>query len=434
MVKPLNVKYNKIYPIYHNKFPFQFISIVHFALNQSRGMKNVLIVLDEFSSFIWAYAVKDESAIFVKKHLENLFFTYGPPCLIRSDNSRSLLRADIIKDLLAKHGVKKTLLSNPFYSKHNASCERKIRVVRELIRSANLISNKPWPDILQELVYTYNITQTKIIVDNRTLLLSPFEKFYFRSPPEGIISAKNAVRNMSFSNSEDDITLLKRVVNDHVHKLQKIYNDNHNQKASESKLTPGDLCLYRRLSPPGPGQVANKYKPPFLNRLFICRSITGLTALIEDIISSNISKVSSTFLKKYLPRDDVFKMLPPDVGQAFDLDLNAETRQIIVDKLKSAGFEVDRNPGFILHPIPDELKEKLPPKQNKEKVSKTSTSSSILSSVASFRPKSQDPNLKDAFLSESDAQENNSPPSFTSRTKNTITKALEKVGKFIKRK
>ncbi|CAF1580909.1 unnamed protein product, partial [Didymodactylos carnosus] len=56
--------------------------------------------IDHFSKFSWAYPLQNKSAAEVAKCLRGLFYVFGPPRLLHSDNGRELV-ADVIQELKA---------------------------------------------------------------------------------------------------------------------------------------------------------------------------------------------------------------------------------------------------------------------------------------------------------------------------------------------
>ncbi|CAF4522606.1 unnamed protein product [Didymodactylos carnosus] len=58
----------------------------------------ILNCVDHFSKFSWAYPLQNKSASEVAKRLRELFYVFGPPRLLHSDNGREFV-ADVIQDL-----------------------------------------------------------------------------------------------------------------------------------------------------------------------------------------------------------------------------------------------------------------------------------------------------------------------------------------------
>ena len=53
--------------------------------------------IDHFSKFTWAFALKSKSATEVALKLREIFFVFGPPRLLHSDNDREFVASVIHK-------------------------------------------------------------------------------------------------------------------------------------------------------------------------------------------------------------------------------------------------------------------------------------------------------------------------------------------------
>ena len=56
----------------------------------------ILHVQDHFSKFSWAYPLKSNEAEPIAEKLLNQFYTFGPPCILHSNNGKEFV-ARIIK-------------------------------------------------------------------------------------------------------------------------------------------------------------------------------------------------------------------------------------------------------------------------------------------------------------------------------------------------
>ena len=380
LTKPLNYRKNPIYPFYKDRHPMETLSMDHFKVQRKNGFSYVLLVIDLFSRFLWLFPCRDEKASHVVKHLDGLFSIFGPPINIKSDNSKSLLRSKSVQSLLQKHGVRKTILTLPYHPLHNAHAERAIRNIRELIRVYQTSKRDlSWNEILTQINFIYNTTPRPHRLDNSTVLLSPFSKFFLRSPAEKILSPQNVILDKKFERNQKDVDSLVKLVNRYTISLQKKYENEHNKKARVLPIDIGDFVLYKDLQPPKAGEPALKNKPPFKNRLFIVKYIQGTKSIIEDLVSGITMAVSTVFLKKYNPREELFDHLPDTVkdhiGSQFQI-LPFSDRQNIIINLKKAGFDVEDLPlDDDIHPkpkIPKNIKKTLVQKSLKSSSNQTS--------------------------------------------------------------
>ena len=83
-------------------FPTEIFGMDHFFLPKQLGFTCVLLIMDLFSQFTFAFACRDESARSVCAHLESVIAVTGAPKIIKSDNSLSLLRSQAVSTLLKR--------------------------------------------------------------------------------------------------------------------------------------------------------------------------------------------------------------------------------------------------------------------------------------------------------------------------------------------
>ena len=345
MTRPINYRKNPIFPLFRDRAPMDMIAMDHFKMNRKNGNDHILLIIDMFSKFVWLFPCKNEKAIYVIRHLENLFSVFGPPRTVKSDNAKSLLRNKKVQELLNNYGVKKSILSLPYHPMHNANAERAIRSIRELIKIYDIHNQDNWADLLPQLMYIHNTTPRPQKCDDKTIFLSPFAKFFLRPPPQKILSPENVLQDQQFERRQTDIQKLIDGINRHTMKMQQQYQEQHNKKAKQAPMQEGDLVLYKDNQPQKQGEAAKKIQIPFYNRLFLLKHIKGALAVIEDLVDGSVLKVYSGFLKRYDNRNEIFDNLDIDIqtqmGTSFEIT-NLDTRQQIIDNLQRAGFDTSR--------------------------------------------------------------------------------------------
>ena len=408
--KPLNTPKNKIYPIYNVMHPMSLISIDHFKMTSSMGKSHCLIIIDEFSGFCWLQPVKNEKASYVAKYLDQFFFSFGAAVSIKSDNSRSLLKSKEVIKILNKHGVRRSILTVPYQPTHNSRCERKIRSVREILRIFSHNKKVLWPNIIDQISFILNSCPKKFIGNGESLVLSPFEIFFNRKPVDRFVNPSNILQSNSPMKSKTEYDKINEIINQHIAKTKRRYQSQYNLNRSDGKINVGDMVLYKDLAPPAAGVANKKSKIPFLNRLFICRYISGQKAIIEDLITAVTLVVSPLHLKVYKSRPEYFAELPQNVKDEMGdyLNLSFSSRAHILDSLKSLGFETSKTFGS------EDLVNEKPITRNKiskvilsDNVSLSNLSSNSMSTV-SQHVGSDIPGLQQSILNKSANKTNNS--------------------------
>lgn len=117
------------------KYPFQILAIDHFCLlvKSRKGNQWLLVVVDVFSKFILLKPTRDGKAPSVVKFLEEeVFFKYGVPEILISDNAKAFM-GKIMVELLNKYQVRHW--SNAYYHSQSNTAERYIQTVTTALRS-----------------------------------------------------------------------------------------------------------------------------------------------------------------------------------------------------------------------------------------------------------------------------------------------------------
>lgn len=86
-------------------FPTEIYGMDHFFLSKRQGFSCVLLVVDIFSHFTFAFTCRDESARSVCNHLESIISVTGAPKIVKSDNSLSLLCSKAVSQTLERYKV-----------------------------------------------------------------------------------------------------------------------------------------------------------------------------------------------------------------------------------------------------------------------------------------------------------------------------------------
>ena len=76
------------------------------SLNPDVTYKWILNCIDHFSKFTWAFALKTKSANEVALKLRELFFIFGSPRILHSDNGREFIASVIqgLKRIISRYG------------------------------------------------------------------------------------------------------------------------------------------------------------------------------------------------------------------------------------------------------------------------------------------------------------------------------------------
>ena len=351
LYNPSHKRYPEIQPYFIPLYPFSNVTMDFFTMPSTQRYNNVLIVMDVYSQFIWLFKTPNQKVIHVIRALDSLFATFGPCVHIQSDNARNLLRNTAVRNTLRKYGINRFKLSLPHYEQHNASCEREIKSCRKLYNILERTTGHNWVSLTGIVALIHNSIPR--LFDNK-VLLPPFERFMLRPMPSSLTD-KTIITNKTGDHlSIKQYEMIKTEINAAMEKKKLEYAEEHNRKANPNGLKVGDWAIYRRLNVPQPGTRPNKTRSAHLERLFLVRDVNKHIVLLEDIVTGIMNRVHGKFCTKYIDREDYFNDLPPlikrQMGTPLNINLRMDTRQAILDKLRSNGFITDKY-------IPNSLKE-----------------------------------------------------------------------------
>ena len=331
--------------------PMEIISLDFFAMNHVKGFKAVLVVIDHYSAFTFCFACRNEKAQTVKIHLQTLFKFFGTPSVLKSDNGTGLLRSKVIKRLMQQYNIRRVSLNAPYAPYHNSLCERQVKTLRGIFRMEVINKDLNWPDILPQVNLIKNMIPR---VFNNDLMASPFEMFFNRRPEPFMVSPESLLKNLSSAYGDDaaDIKAITKKIQGEIKKLKQHYMDDHNKK-SGSRVKTGDLVVIKNMALGDNAKKIGKQGLQYKPILYLCTGVNGTIVMVQNIANNVTLMVHSDHIKKYAERGEYFDSLPEElrlrVGGSFLLNLGNEDRNVILQKLKLAGFET--NPGVENVPV-----------------------------------------------------------------------------------
>jgi hypothetical protein len=166
------VKKRKIIKPIITTAPNQLWQIDFLTLSGSLQWENfryVLVVVDCFSKYVWAWPSKTKDAVSVAYILQELFKKHKPIKLL-SDNGGEF-KNNIMKTLCAQHNVvHETGL--PYTPQIHGQVERVNRVIRDIVSKLYLEGKRNWPEMLGDIVQNINTSV------NNTTKKKPVELYY----------------------------------------------------------------------------------------------------------------------------------------------------------------------------------------------------------------------------------------------------------------
>ncbi|CAF3436338.1 unnamed protein product [Rotaria socialis] len=120
------------------------------------GFNFIMHAKDHFTKFTWLYALPSKEAIHVANNLRNMFYTFGPPKILQSDNGKEFV-AKIILDLKINWPDLIIINRRPRHPQSQGLVERSNAVVQQML-GKYLEKNKTlnWPDALGSVMLAMN--------------------------------------------------------------------------------------------------------------------------------------------------------------------------------------------------------------------------------------------------------------------------------------
>jgi hypothetical protein len=136
----------------------------------------ILNCIDHFSKFTWGFALKNKSALEVALKLRELFFVFGPPKILHSDNGREFV-ASVIQDLKELFPDMIFIRGRPRHPQSQGCIERANGVLCDALGKWMALSNSVhWSDGLLPVIYGIN---TRLSVVTKT---TPYHVMFGQEP------------------------------------------------------------------------------------------------------------------------------------------------------------------------------------------------------------------------------------------------------------
>lgn len=136
------------------------------------GAKHLMIVVDLFTRFTFAFSLVQKDAHTIADVLHELFAVEGVPAVVYCDQE---FHGDVYKVLFETYEIQ-TFFSTPYHKKTNGVVERAIQSYQDVLRKLQDREQQDWPNLLP---------LASMMINNRRAQgrnLSPFELFRGRPP------------------------------------------------------------------------------------------------------------------------------------------------------------------------------------------------------------------------------------------------------------
>jgi hypothetical protein len=120
------------------------------------GHKMLLVGVDLFSMFIFAIPMKQNNHETIINTLTEMFSYFGAPIVLRSDNERTLLRHDAVRQVCRNYRIDYVHTSSAYHSKSQSLVEFSISLLRRAMALNKLTYKRPLKDIFHQTMFALN--------------------------------------------------------------------------------------------------------------------------------------------------------------------------------------------------------------------------------------------------------------------------------------
>ena len=130
-------------------------------LQQEPVIRNVMVMQDDFSKYVIAYVVKDQTARTAAETLRNGYFgLFGVSAYLISDQGKAFT-GHLITNLCELYGVQK-LRTSPYHAQTNGQVERMNQTIIRMIGKLEQDKKARWSEHLPEMLSAYNGTRSAV--------------------------------------------------------------------------------------------------------------------------------------------------------------------------------------------------------------------------------------------------------------------------------
>jgi len=147
-------KPQQIFPI-ETGYPMQTIhmDIAGPLVTNEDGKKFIIVIVDSFSNWVEAEAVKSvEAEVVAKCLLDKWIYRFGAPDRLITDQGGNVA-GQVIQHVCRILNIQK-IRTTPYHPQGNGKAERMIGTIKRLLRSASAEMGRCWEDVLQAVLFT----------------------------------------------------------------------------------------------------------------------------------------------------------------------------------------------------------------------------------------------------------------------------------------
>ena len=261
-----------------------------------KGNTQILLAVDDYTSFVVCIPVKNATAESIIEALQNhIFSQFGVPKVIRSDQQASFYNSTIFCTFLTELNIQLTAtgVASPF---SNGRAESQIKNIKFLMRKILFQENETdsWDKHIYLITSAHNKSCGIYGYSAEEIM------FAHRTPQQNEIlsfNTPNLTKEDYISHIFTEGTKIRRITSESKNKKNKQNNTYKNQNKSIKRFELGTLVLHKQLQ--ASTGKSSKYKPLFTGPYSIVKlNEDRTTALLVHLHNGSIIKAHFTNMQK----------------------------------------------------------------------------------------------------------------------------------------
>jgi transposase InsO family protein len=271
------------------------------------GHKQVLVILDVFTHYVWLFSLKDKTTDTVATVLWQLMSVVGPPKSIQSDNEPTLV-TDVVQQIIAWHGAEHRWIT-AYNPKAMGQVERAIDTISTSLRKLLHTHGGDW----SLLVPTVALAVNNRVLEDGTV---PFELFFNRAlnpftafkeyPSDALVAKEEWVKHQIKVREQFFPALV-----DHRRTARSKVQIHHAATHLRARRIPVGTAVMLR----DPNRVSKNDAP--YHKYFISEDFGDDTYMLKDEVGAQLRRVPVDHLKVLLLADRMQKSERKD-SQGYD--------------------------------------------------------------------------------------------------------------------
>ena len=269
------------------------------------GNKNILVMVDQLTSWPIATAIPDKEATTVANAIhKDLILQHGAPEILLSDNGKEFCN-DTLAYVCQEYGIAQHFTS-PYTPRSNGKTENFNKFLKASIRKLCQADNAAWDQVLDQILFSYRCCPHTSTGE------APYTLLYFRDPPIPIHKLIQPMESYKGDNSLGKQIEQSRVTLSIAAKMLERMRENQKRHYKNRKSTHtfkiGDLVLLKKHNKE---KLELKWEPNYR----IIKFPSLWSAIVEDQSNGRTKRCNIADLKIKHPSED-WDLKPGTVGRA----------------------------------------------------------------------------------------------------------------------